>query len=211
MNEILQLTVTEENILKITRGKMGKFFKIVVEGIPIVGSIYNGVVGNLEKRSLLVSISEIVDRRIDEKINFNNKEEMEFFTHVIFKSIRCSKESQIKRIIDILQGKYDGTIESFNDAEDLINIVSELSENEARCLFEAYDALKDTGKKAISGEDIKNIPEDQSEYLLTRLAGKALLKIDTAFQPIFGGGETNFSSTKVGGIIFSTLLWGEDN
>lgn len=186
MNDIniLPLTGTEKTILEFKKSKLGKIFEITAEEIPIINSVYNGIVGSIERKNLLITVNEMIDRKIDGKINFNNKEEIEFLSHVILKSIRCSKENQVKRIVDILQGKYDGTIKSFDDAEDLINIISELSENEAKVLKDIGDIHKKRGENSLvyikdinSYEGNENI--DKIFFLCERLSGKGLLQINT--------------------------------
>lgn len=203
------LTRTEENVLKINNNSLVQILRAAASQIPIVGgidSLYSDFVKEIEEKNFIIYIRALIDKNILERID-QLKETEEWnvlLEHGAIKSFRCSKNGQIHKIVDILKGKLDGEIESFNDAEDLINIISELSESEGKCLFEAYRNLRNNNLLKNNGEDIKNIPVDQREFLLIRLVGKGLLKIDPASQPV-SGCVTDFSPTNMGKKLFSTL------
>jgi len=146
----------EEKILALHNSKFGKMVRILWEGVPVVSTMYNSIIGGIEKRNLLVLIENLIDKKIVEYINNNELDDekwSELLQHAILKTLRCSKVGQIKQIANILSGKCSSKIETFNDAEDLINIVSELSENEANVLGQIYDIFK---KKTKAKEEIKS-------------------------------------------------------
>ncbi len=157
MNLIINdTTELEKQILELHKSKFGKIYRLFAENIPIVNTVYNDIITGIEKRNLLVFINALIDKKITNFINNKEVDENQWailLQHATLKSLRCSKEGQIKQIVNILQGKCDGKIDSFNEAEDLINIISELSENEAIIMAKVY-------KKVMLG--VNGIPNDYS-------------------------------------------------
>lgn len=145
MDLIIQGTTELENkILELHKSKFGKIYRIFAENIPVVNMIYNDIVAGIEKRNLLVFINALIDKKITDFINSNEVDDNQWtilLHHATLKALRCSKEGQIKQIINILQGKCENKIESFNEAEDLINIISELSEDEAMIMAKIYGKI----------------------------------------------------------------------
>lgn len=209
------LSAIEENILKFNNSKLSKIMKVGVEviGIPVVNMMLSELVGGIERRKLLEFQQIWNENNLDVELDENNKSQVELVEHAILKSIRCSKEGQIRKIIAILKGSFEGNIISVNDAEDLINIVSELSENEAKCLVEVYNVfgkmpeptkvneekgIKDYGRGTIHG-----VSENQRVFLLNRLAGKGLVREKTGASFGYAGGT--FLSTAMGETLFNSI------
>jgi len=157
--EIKKLSKSEEIISNLSKSKIGKVFNLIMEGTPYVNIVYSGIVGGIEKKKLLLFLDAWMNKKIDDRFDENDHQQIELMNHGILKSLRCNKDGQIQQIVNILNWKYQDEIESFNDAEDLINIVSELSGNEARVLERIYAIFK--GKIAVEEEKKARKPRGQ--------------------------------------------------
>ena len=105
-----------------------------------------------------------------------------------------------------------GNSEELRRAEAFIDIISELSENEAICFGEIYREFavhpsddEDPGKDLKNyGEDvIKNMERDDRVYLLGRLAGKGLIRERTMSSWEYNGGD--FYSTNMGKKLYQAI------
>ena len=164
-----------------------------------------------------------VNREMDEKLDENNKKQVQLVTHAVLKSLRCSHDAKVERILDILCGAI--TKQVTYDCEDLINIMAELSENEAIILREIYTKAptfdtKDNPDVNIAleyGMDIsqkvklrmydiiKLVPQynDTLYFYLNRLVGYGLLVQGT--EMLHGGDGRFYSHTEMGCRLFSTM------
>lgn len=200
----------EEFLLEINK-KCGKILKLgsvgisTATGFPVVGSIFNtlysDIVGGIEKKNFRQFMIGYVDKRIEEKFNEHDKKQVEIVKHAVLSSLKCSHEAKIERILEILSGSLDKSL-PIAEAEDLMNLVVELSENEAIIFRETYcnfgGEIEDIDRpKEIAGNDyvipgsnhvnfstkdiVKNLPNynDTIDFYLNRLVGKGLLQEDT--------------------------------
>ena len=117
------------------------------------------------------------------------------------KSLRCSHEAKIERILEILSGSLDKSL-PITEAEDLMNLVIELSENEAIIFGEIYcsfsNRVEDIDRaKEVAGTNyvipgsnhvnfstkdiVEKLPNYNAtiDFYLNRLVGKGLLQEDT--------------------------------
>ena len=115
------------------------FDPTITAGIDMLYAAGEGIINHIEVQNLKVFLQEYIDRKIDDCIVPEDQEEREFITQAITKSLRCSKEAQVKRIVDIVQATLESDELEFDEAEDFINIVSELSEREAVLLARVYN------------------------------------------------------------------------
>lgn len=190
--ENITVTRFEENLIKFDK-KYGKLFRIITLSIPELGShidaIYSGLIGNIERKNLIHFIQGWVRKELDDYFDENNKRQVELITHAILKSLRCSKEAQIERILDVLSSNEKNNSVLADEAEDLINIIAELSESEAYIFTEIYKMNDDLKERQavtsistyidITTEDIiQKMPayKDTITFYLNRLVGKGLLQ-----------------------------------
>lgn len=124
-------------------------------------------------------IKKYIDKNIEELIDVDNMKMQELIKYTIMKSARCLKEAQVERIMDVLHATLKGYISSYAEAENYIDIISELNENEAVLFVQIYmnsDVESSENEFNESTENIfKNIPLYTRTYLLNRLEGKGLL------------------------------------
>ena len=98
-----------------------------------------------------------VDKRIEEKFDEHDEKQVEIVKHAILSSLRCGHEAKIERILEILSGSLDKSL-PIAEAEDLMNLVVELSENEAIIFSKIYfnfgDKVEDIDRaKEVAGTD----------------------------------------------------------
>lgn len=200
-----------ERILLEINKKCGKILKLgslgisTATGFPVVGLIFNtlysDIVGGIEKKNFQQFIIGYVDKRIEEKFDEHDEKQVEIVKHAILSSLRCGHEAKIERILKILSGSLDKSL-PIAEAEDLMNLVVELSENEAIIFSKIYfnfgDKVEDIDRaKEVAGTDyvipgsnhvnfstkdiVKNLPNynDTIDFYLNRLVGKGLLQEDT--------------------------------
>ena len=155
------------------------FDPTITAGIDMLYAAGEGIINHIEVQNLKVFLQEYIDRKIDDCISLENQEEREFIIQSITKSLRCSKEAQVKRIVDIVQATLKNDEMKFDEAEDFINIVSELSEREAVLLASVYNHFTSSPahpKFTVEDESVfGNLPHNSWDYLLNRLEGKGLL------------------------------------
>ena len=148
-----------------------------------VGGIYmvaNSIIESRRYNKICTFIDEIKNSDVEENINPDKEQDVEIFGFAMDKVLSASKASQIRAIVKILSARTKNNI-SYNEAEDLINIVSELSESEAMVLQKVHAELETNAIReidAIKYEDLRvaDIPSERMDYLLNRLVGKGLLK-----------------------------------
>lgn len=159
--------------------------------LSILSYVADDIIHNIENKKVQELIVELKNRQMNME-DFLNKVEQsqeweELVQHAVVKAIRCSKQQQIRLIVDILQGKYEADNEnsmSFGDAEDLINIVSELSTNEAQCLREIYQYCNNNQNDDFTYKDMHS-DIDKTMFWVGRLNGKGLIrKNEEKGQPI---------------------------
>ena len=200
-----------KRILPEINKKYGKILKLgslgisTATGFPVVGSIFNtlysDIVGGIEKKNFQQFMIGYVDKRIEEKFDEHDEKQVEIVKHAVLSSLKCSHEAKIERILEILSGSLDKFL-PIAEAEDLMNLVVELSENEAIIFRETYcnfgGEIEDIDRpKEIAGNDyvipgsnhvnfstkdiVKNLPDynDTIDFYLNRLVGKGLLQEDT--------------------------------
>ena len=213
MDDNMELTLMEQNILKFDK-KVGKLLRILSIPLPCVNMIYEDIVGNIEKKQIIKFMEGWVLRKLDEKFEENNKESKELLTHAVLKTIQCSHEAQIERIIDIIASD---SIQDNLLKEDLISIVAELSENEAIVFNMVYDVHKDNindylaekgvyAKKEITFNEIEELYNISSQLLplyLNRLVAKGLLLEDTRGR--FSSNDKFYNYTQLGKDLFEAF------
>ena len=222
----MKLTQTEQNILDFSKSKLGKTFELMITQIPGANVVYSGIVGNIERKNLIQMLQGWVERELDRLFNEKSIEHIRLVKHSILASLRCSHEAKIERILDILSDSLKKNVSSEIPAEDLINVVVELTENEAIIFREIYDKFGtenekkdyiDRSKVFQNGVDstfhinikvddiIKLVPEYSSTmaYYLNRLVGKGLLQEDTYSIP--RGADKLYQHTAIGWQLFETF------
>lgn len=154
----------------------------IVTGVGMAYIAADGIINHIENQNMVKALKEYVERRIDEKINVDNTEEIELIKIAILKSLRSSKDAQIKRIMDVVQATIEGKRISCNQAEDFINVISELSERGAILLVNSYKYFDShmSPKFTVSNvEAFGDLSKDSYAYLLNRLEGKGLLQSES--------------------------------
>ncbi|WP_196603442.1 hypothetical protein [Pectinatus haikarae] len=236
MSKIEKPNSFEESILKLTNGKCGKLFKIgaigLVAAIPdiapavaLFSAIGESCIKNLEQQNLFYLAEAWADKNLDEKFDEGNNAQVELVTHAVFKAIRCSKKKQIYRIADILNGNFSNQL-GYDDAEDCINIISELSENEAIILFKIYNSFRSQDSPDYSkpltkpfemsinqfelldeSNLIRIVPEfsDNLNFFLGRLSGKGLLKEELSLEIQHNNIKRQYKRTYTGRMIFNAI------
>jgi len=226
------LTPTELIISSIDSSKVGKIIKLFWEGTPYLNTMYTGIVGRIEKKNLIIFMQEWCEKCLDEKIDENNKQQTELIAHAVLKSIRCSHDEQIHRIINVLINRFNGYIESYDDAEDIINIISEMSVNEAVVLKTIYDIIlekqnaqekckKTVGISVVATDvyaDISRISAktgrlgSKIDFYMGRLLGKGLIreKRDETWGGV-GSDAKWYVSTEVGKMLIDFAYKHVDN
>lgn len=213
MDDKIELTSLEQSMLNFEK-KAGKLLRILAIPFPHVNLIYDGIVRNIEKKQLIKFMECWVSRKLDEKIEENNKENEELLTHAILRAIKCSHEAQIERITDIIASDF---IKNNLLKEDLINIVAELSENEAIVFNKIYNVHKDNmndylaeqgvyARKELTFNEIgklSNIPTQLLPFYLNRLVAKGLLLEDT--QGRFASNDKFYNYTQLGKDLFEAF------
>ncbi len=138
-----------------------------------------GIINHIEMQNMKIFLQEYIDRKFDDYIELEKQSECELLVYAVMKSLRCSKESQIKRIVDIVQETLVNEDIQIDEAEDFINVLSELSEREAILLARCYKHFTENPsnpKFTIDNKDIfGNLNHSSWDYLLNRLEGKGLL------------------------------------
>lgn len=194
MNNMIEGKVNTTNFLSQLNipSKLKKLFKLskfpliatlsfdptITAGIGMLYVAGEGIISQIEMQNMKVFLEEYIDRGIDDCLRIEEKSEQELITLAITKSLRCTKDSQIKRIIDIVQETLENDEIKIDEAEDFINVVSELSEREAILLARCYKYFADGlhSKFTIDNKEIfGNLKRDSWDYLLNRLEGKGLL------------------------------------
>ena len=119
--------------------------RLNILSIPLVGSHLDAIYTHFENR--------FKEKHLIEKINGNHERQVELLTHAWQSVLRCDKLVKAERILDILSDTFEKRNLSETTAEDVINLVVELSENEAIVFREIYDKL---GSQNL---DTKDYPE----------------------------------------------------
>ena len=187
------VTKAEKFLLELDK-RCGKLLKLgsvafsTAMGAPVAGSafniLYSGIVDGIEKENFQRFVIGYIDKEIDEKFDEHDKKQVEIVKHAVLSSLKCSHEAKIERILEILSGSLDKSL-SIDEAEDLMNLVIELSENEAIIFREVYDNLGNRMHRKYDTFSVKNIVElvpdynNDIEFYLNRLVGKGLLQEET--------------------------------
>ena len=170
--------------------KCGKLLKLgavtfsTAIGVPLAGSVFNtlysDIIGGIEKKNFQRFMIGYVGKEIDKKLDEHDEKQVEIVKHSILSSLRCSHEAKIERILEILSSSLDKSL-PIAEAEDLMNLVVELSENEAIVFREVYDNFSDNHTKFSVKNIIEYLPNynDNIDFYLNRLVGKGLLQEDT--------------------------------
>lgn len=157
-------------------------------GVNILFAMGNDILRKIEADNVIVLLKEYIDSRIDEKINPDDSRMKELIYQAFLSASRCHTEAQIRRINDILCSKVNGEIPSYNDAEDYINVISELSTGEAVFLVEIYRWFESNTKLKREDASVMDVPYEKVDYLLNRLEAKGLLRSES----LDIGGDNNF-------------------
>ena len=164
-----------------------------------------------KERNLKVLVEQCSQKSIAEKFDKDNQAHCEIVIHAVMKALDSSHKAKIVRISEMLSQALNNP-EELRRAEDFINIISELSENEAICFGEIYREFavhpsdeEDPDKDLKNyGEDvIKNMERDDRVYLLGRLAGKGLIRERTMSTWEYRGGD--FYSTNMGKKLYQAI------
>ena len=174
--------------------------RLNILSIPLVGSHLDAIYTHFE--------NGFKEKHLIEKINVNNERQVELLTHAWQSVLRCDKIVKAEKILDILSDTFDKRNISERTAEDLINLVIELSENEAIIFTEIYKTYStiDTKKdiRIYVSEVTKIVPEynDNIDFYMYRLMGKGLLReVDV----ILRGGQKIYNLTSIGYQLFNTF------
>jgi hypothetical protein len=186
-------------------GHPGDLLKLVLSvGVPVAVPVFDYASSRIKEARMKVFIEQCTEKAIVDKLGQNEKNQFYLVMHAMMKAAECSHDAKIVRISEVLSYALDHPKEMVC-AEDFINIVCELSENEAACFGKIYRALEtkdpddDSNKKIIAdyGADIiRDVDLDDRIFLFSRLAGKGLIRQDTATK--FSNFGTNFYTTKIG-------------
>ncbi len=155
------------------------FAPTLAAGVAIAFSMGNGLLRKIEADNVIALLKEYVDSRIDEKINPNDSRMKELIYQAFLSASHCHTKAQIRRINDILCSKANGEIPSYNDAEDYINVISELSTDEAVFLVEIYHWFESNHKLMRENASAMNVPHEKVDYLLNRLEAKGLIRSES--------------------------------
>lgn len=209
MTDISKVTDKAEALLA---GHHGDLLKLILSySLPPVVPIFDYVRDRVREKNLRVLVEQCVSLSIEEKFDKDNQEHCEIVMHAVMKALDSSHEAKIVRISEMLSQAL-GNPEELRRAEDFIDIISELSENEAICFGEIYHGFavhpsddEDPGKDLKNyGEDvIKNMERDDRVYLLGRLAGKGLIRERTMSTWEYSGGD--FYSTNMGKKLYQAI------
>ena len=174
--------------------------RLSILSVPIIGSHLEAIYTHFK--------NGFKEKHLIEKINVNNERQVELLTHAWQSVFRCDKIIKAEKILDILSDTFDKRNISERTAEDLINLVIELSENEAIIFTEIYKNYSTIDKKEdiriYVSEVIKIVPEynDSIEFYMYRLMGKGLLREVDAF---LMGGQKIYNLTSMGYQLFNTF------
>ena len=209
--------------------KLGSVGISTALGVPVVGSIlnilYSDTVGGIERKNFQQFMIGYVDKRIEEKFDEHDEKQVEIVKHAVLSSLKCSHEAKIERILEILSGSLDKSL-PIAEAEDLMNLVVELSENEAVIFSEIYcsfgNKIEDIDRaKEVAGTDYvipgsnhvnfstKDIVEilpnynNTIDFYLNRLVGKGLLQENNRI--IYGQAGKIYQHTAIGWQLFKAF------
>lgn len=145
-------------------------------GVSIAFAMGNGILRKIEADNTVILLKEYIDSRIDEKINPDDSRMKELIYQAFLSASRCHTEKQIRRINDILCSKAKKEILSYDDAEDYINVISELSTDEAVFLVAIYQWFKSKHKLMRKDASAMDVPHEKVDYFLNRLEAKGLIR-----------------------------------
>lgn len=203
----------KDKVLDLLAGAPGDLMKIGLSCVlpsPVV-AVFDSVRDQIKERNWKIFIKEYMDKSLNEKFDRDNQAHCEIVIHAVMKALDSSHEAKIVRISEMLSQALNNP-EELRRAEDFINIISELSENEAICFGEIYREFavhpsdeEDSDKDLKNyGEDvIKNMERDDRVYLLGRLAGKGLIRERTMSTWEYSGGD--FYSTNMGKKLYQAI------
>ena len=198
--------------LALLGGHPGDLLKLVLSCVaPAAVPFLDYIRDRVRERNLKVLVEQCSLKSIAEKFDKDNQAHCEIVMHAVMKALDSSHEAKIVRISEMLSQAL-GNSEELRRAEAFIDIISELSENEAICFGEIYREFavhpsddEDQGKDLKNyGEDvIKNMERDDRVYLLGRLAGKGLIRERTMSSWEYNGGD--FYSTNMGKKLYQAI------
>ncbi len=198
--------------LALLGGHPGDLLKLVLScAAPAAVPFLDYIRDRVRERNLKVLVEQCSLKSIAEKFDKDNQAHCEIVMHAVMKALDSSHEAKIVRISEMLSQAL-GNSEELRRAEAFIDIISELSENEAICFGEIYREFavhpsddEDPGKDLKNyGEDvIKNMERDDRVYLLGRLTGKGLIRERTMSSWEYNGGD--FYSTNMGKKLYQAI------
>ena len=212
MFAVSDLMKAKDKAFELIGGSIGDIAKLALSyQAPLAIPVFDCVRDLIKDRNMRVFAKECAEQAVEEKFNQHNQKHCELVMYAVMKVMDCSHEAKIVRITEVLSRALSNSEELLN-AEDFINIISELSENEAICFGEIYREFtlhpsdEEGSKKEILnyGEDvIKNIDRGDRIFLFGRLAGKGLIYEDTATRFDYMGGR--FCPTSVGEKLYQAI------
>lgn len=218
---------TEEFLNTVTGGMIGKSLAVAVPLIPTVfplppelaaiigmaGVAYNGITNYFGCKNLKRFMQEYYDRKIEDRLDKHDAKQMEILRLALLSALPCKKEDRIADIVAILLGVCQKQIEPL-EGEDLINVVAELSDNEAMLLREAYRVFEEKERNGqpcylrdYGDQELPHIDRGMREYILRRLSSKGLLYLETG--AIFENDGKTFLPTIIGRKLFAVLETGQ--
>jgi len=209
---VTDMAKASNKALALLGGHPGDLLKLVLScAAPAAVPFLDYIRDRVRERNLKVLVEQCSLKSIAEKFDKDNQAHCEIVMHAVMKALDSSHEAKIVRISEMLSQAL-GNSEELRRAEAFIDIISELSENEAICFGEIYREFavhpsddEDPGKDLKNyGEDvIKNMERDDRVYLLGRLTGKGLIRERTMSSWEYNGGD--FYSTNMGKKLYQAI------
>ena len=202
----------KDKAFELIGGPIGDIAKLALSyQAPLTIPVFDCVRDLIKDRNMRVFAKECAEQAVEEKFNQHNQKHCELVMCAVMKIMDCSHEAKIVRITEVLSRALSNSEELLN-AEDFINIISELSENEAICFGEIYreftlhpsDEEEPERDLKNYGEEIAtNIERDDRVYLFGRLAGKGLIRERTMSTWDYQGGD--FYATRIGEKLYRAI------
>lgn len=205
------------------KGSLYTALRAAVNAIPIVGGSIDAVLSELvgrnsEKRmlSLIEELEKEFEQLHEEVINkefIKSDEWTDLIRLSVEKTIRIRNENKIRAIAKIITDSAKKDKLEVDHAEDLIDILGELREEEAKVLSLIYSKKLEGIDITSNGIEIKDeLPENmvnRLHFILKRLEGLGLISEFTG--SMFGYSGGSFSLTKTGVELCEYIFKKEDD
>lgn len=212
MFAVSDLMKAKDKAFELVGGPIGDIAKLALSyQAPLAIPVFDCVRDLIKDRNMRVFAKECAEQAVEEKFNQHKQKHCELVMYAVMKVMDCSHEAKIVRITEVLSRALSNSEELLN-AEDFINIISDLSENEAICFGEIYREFtlhpsdEEEPEKDLKnyGEEIAtNIERDDRVYLFGRLAGKGLIRERTMSTWDYQGGD--FYATRIGEKLYRAI------